>query len=141
MQSFGINMLLRSFFRTVSLSFGVGSLALSLLWLSLAASAALEGRACDSVLSIPATSAANQGSEDQNPQPPLTFFQPWSGQSNQGGWVEHSPTGPDHETPDGSGLFGRFVGSELATELPGFPRLRLLTRELLWGTFGFCRAP
>jgi len=134
-------MLLRPCFRTITVSFGAWILALSMLWLSLAASASIEGRVYGSAQKASSAEATSPSGEEQSAQPPFAIFQPWPCQSNQSGWAQPDLTGPDHDFLEGAGLFGKFLLGDLGKERPTFPKLLLPVREYGLGFCGFGRAP
>lgn len=133
-------MFTRITFRSVSASLGVGCLALSLLWLSLAASGSVESASYREVSTIPdpAVSPDGSGQEQEHSEENQAFFQPWHHQGTQAGLDEQGLKDADPlEGPNGwrvSFSFSRFFQVEFTERL-------LVAPFKGKGNLGFGRAP
>ena len=131
-------MFTRITFRSVSASLGVGCLALSLLWLSLAASGSVKAAYYREVSPIPDPPTTSEGSGQEHSEENPTFFQPWHHQGGQTGVEEQGLKGSDPlEAPKEwkvSFSFSRFFKVEFTEELVAAPFKGK-------GNVGFGRAP
>jgi len=99
--SFKAKQLTRSSLRALSMPLGVWGLAVSLLWLSLAASASVEGQPLKRSKGTEPQKESNSPQEgSKESHQPLSFFQPWSYQGSHSGWDLQGLTGPDQEPGD-----------------------------------------
>ena len=131
-------MFTRISFRSVTTSLGTGCLALSLLWLSLAASGSVEAASYGQVSTIPDPEVTPEGSGQEHPEEKQAFFQPWHHQGTQAGLDEQGLKDADPlEGPNGwrvSFSFTRFFKVEFTEELRAAPFKGK-------GNLGFGRAP
>jgi hypothetical protein len=118
----------------------MGCLALSLLWLSLAASGSVESASFKEISTIPdpAVSPEGSGQEHEHSEENQAFFQPWHHQGTQAGLDEQGLKDADPlEGPNGwrvSFSFTRFFQVELSEKL-------LVALFKGKGNLGFGRAP
>lgn len=131
-------MFTRITFRSVSTALGVGCLALSLLWLSLAASGSVETNSSREFSAIPDPPTTSEASGQEHSEENPTFFQPWHHQGGQTGWEEQGLQGADPLEPPKeckvSFSFSRFFKVEFTEELLAAPFKGK-------GNVGFGRAP
>ena len=133
-------MFTRISFRSVTTSLGTGCLALSLLWLSLAASGSVEAASYGQVSTIPDPAVSHDGSgqEQEHSEENQAFFQPWHHQGPQAGLDEQGLKDADPlEGPNGlrvSFSFSRFFQVEFTERL-------LVAPFKGKGNLGFGRAP
>jgi hypothetical protein len=116
----------------------MGCLALSLLWLSLAASGSVEAASYGQVSTIPDPEVTPEGSGQEHSEENQAFFQPWHHQGTQAGLDEQGLKDADPlEGPNGwrvSFSFTRFFQVELSEKL-------LVALFKGKGNLGFGRAP
>jgi len=118
----------------------MGCLALSLLWLSLAASGSVESASFKEISTIPdpAVSPEGSGQEHEHSEENQAFFQPWHYQGTQAGLDEQGLKDADPlEGPNGwrvSFPFTRFFQVEFTERL-------LVAPFKGKGNLGFGRAP
>jgi hypothetical protein len=133
-------MFTRISFRSVTAALGMGCLALSLLWLSLAASGSVESASFKEISTIPdpAVSPEGSGQEHEHSEENQAFFQPWHHQGTQAGLDEQGLKDADPlEGPNGwrvSFPFTRFFQVEFTERL-------LVAPFKGKGNLGFGRAP
>jgi hypothetical protein len=131
-------MFTRISFRSVTTSLGMGCLALSLLWLSLAASGSVESASYKEFSTIPDPAVTPEGSGQEHSEENQAFFQPWHHQGTQAGLDEQGLKDADPlEGPNGwrvSFSFTRFFQVELSEKL-------LVALFKGKGNLGFGRAP
>jgi len=133
-------MFTRISFRSVTAALGMGCLALSLLWLSLAASGSVESASFKEISTIPdpAISPEGSGQEHEHSEENQAFFQPWHHQGTQAGLDEQGLKDADPlEGPNGwrvSFPFSRFFQVEFTERL-------LVAPFKGKGNLGFGRAP
>ncbi len=116
----------------------MGCLALSLLWLSLAASGSVESASYMEFSTIPDPAVTPEGSGQEHSEENQAFFQPWHHQGTQAGLDEQGLKDADPlEGPNGwrfSISFTRFFQVELSEKL-------LVALFKGKGNLGFGRAP
>jgi hypothetical protein len=133
-------MFTRISFRSVTAALGMGCLALSLLWLSLAASGSVESASFKEISTIPdpAVSPEGSGQEHEHSEENQAFFQPWHHQGTQAGLDEQGLKDANPlEGPNGwrvSFPFTRFFQVEFTERL-------LVAPFKGKGNLGFGRAP
>jgi len=131
-------MFTRISFRSVTTSLGTGCLALSLLWLSLAASGSVEAASYGQVSTIPDPEVTPEGSGQEHSEEKQAFFQPWHHQGTQAGLDEQGLKDADPlEGPNGwrvSFSFTRLFQVDLSEKL-------LVAQFKGKGNLGFGRAP
>jgi len=116
----------------------MGCLALSLLWLSLAASGSVESASYKEFSTIPDPAVTPEGSGQEHSKENQAFFQPWHHQGAQAGLDEQGLKDADPlEGPHGwrfSFSFTRFFQVDLSEKL-------LVAQFKGKGNLGFGRAP